>query len=91
MAATATKSKNGGPPSRRVKRLAQSDSEPRFVRVSEFAKRFAMSVSAVYKAIEAGTIEAIQLPGTGDKIQIRIPFSEVTRVEAGRLKKRKAG
>lgn len=48
-----------------------------FVSAAEFARRFNISVSAVYNAIRDGKVKSVRLG-----CSVRIPRSEVIRVDA---------
>lgn len=55
---------------------------PKYWTVQQWAKHFSQSVPGIHKAIKAQKIKAIQLPSAGEaRKQVRIPVSEVKRVE----------
>lgn len=68
----------------------QKKANPLWIRVSEFARRFAMSKQGVHNAIKAGKILAVEVPAAGDQIERRIPWSEVERIEAPLQRKKAA-
>jgi hypothetical protein len=59
-----------------------------YVSISTFASRFGLSISGVHKLINAGKLAAIEIPTTGDKVQRRIPQSEIAKIEAMRARKK---
>jgi hypothetical protein len=62
-------------------KVAKAESEPKYLTIKEFADYFHLSVSGVHKAIGAGKIDFVELPGAGEKVTRRIPFTEVKRIE----------
>lgn len=64
------------------KKSTAGDDGPKYLTVKEFADHFHMSVAGVHKAINAGNLDFIELPGSGEKVGRRIPYSEVKRIES---------
>lgn len=70
--------------------IAKTPANPEFVKLSQFAAMFQMSLSGVHKAIAAGNLAYIEIPGEGeDKVSRRIPWSEVERIRKP-IRQRKA-
>jgi hypothetical protein len=90
--ATAMKRKAGKGTSRKAGKTAvatkaapvkPAKSNPEYVSINQFARKFGKSRSAIHKACKAGRIKSIPFPTVGEKEQRLIPYSEVERIEQG--------